>query len=445
MRRATGKTGWTNWAGTATAEPHTLVRPQDLDGIADAVRQAAKTDTTVRALGSGHSFSPVGVASGAAVDLSQWTGVVESDQRTGLVTVRSGTTLCRLNAELDRLGLAMTNLGDIDAQTIAGAISTGTHGTGAELGGMATQVAALELVLADGSVTRCSADEQPELFAAARVSLGALGIISTVTLRCEPTFLLQAQEEPMPLDQVLAGFHQFAAENDHFEFFWFPYGRTALVKRNNRLPAGLLPEPLSPIRQYLEYQLVENTAFGLLCRLGRAVPALVPPLHRLSSSVLSSRSYRDLSHRVFTTSRQVRFVETEWAVPRDALVDVLRELRAVVGRLDHPVMFPVEVRVAAPDDIWLSTAFGRDSAYLAAHQFVGMPYEAWFAAVAEVCGEVGGRPHWGKMHGLDASALRDRYPRFDDFRRVRDAVDPEGRFRNAYLDEVLGLPGDADR
>ena len=427
---------WTNWAGTATAQPARLARPRDVAEIADAVTAAARDGLTVRARGSGHSFTDIAATSGVALDLSGWTGLV--DVTGDLVTVRAGTRLRELNAALDQHGLAMANLGDIDVQTISGAIATGTHGTGARLGGLATQVAALELVLADGTVTRCSATESPELFAAARVGLGALGVVSTVTLRCVPAFDLAADEHPEPLDDVLARLDELAAANDHFEFYWFPYGRNALVKRNNRLPAGEPARPLSPARRYFEYQVMENHAFGLLCRVGRAVPGLVRPLNRLSSAVLSARRYSDRSHRVFTTSRQVRFVESEYAVPREALPDVLAELRAEVPKLPDPVMFPVEVRVAAADDIWLSTAHGRDSAYIAIHQFLGMPYREYFDLFERVVGAVGGRPHWGKLHTLGADVLATRYPRFADFQRVRAQVDPERRFGNPYLERVLG-------
>jgi L-gulono-1,4-lactone dehydrogenase len=240
---------------------------------------------------------------------------------------------------------------------------------------------------------------------------------------------------------VLAAFESHALANDHFEFYWFPYGRNALVKRNNRQPAGTEPAPLSPVRRFLEYEVLENAAFGLLCRTGRTMPALVPQLGRFSSAVLSRRSYSDVAHRVFTTTRNVRFVESEYAVPREAVGEVLAGLRDAVPNLPDPVMFPVEVRVAAADDIWLSTAYGRDSAYVAVHQFAGMPYREYFAAFEAIAGAAGGRPHWGKLHGLDAEALAARYPRFGDFQRVRARVDPDGRFGNDYTDRVLGPIG----
>ena len=429
---------WRNWAGTATATPARWVHPSDPAEIGAALRAAERDGLTVRAVGTGHSFTSIAATDGVAMDLSGWTGIVSADTDTGRVTVRSGTTLHQLNAALDALGLALINMGDVDAQTVAGALSTGTHGTGAKLGGMATQITGLELVLADGSVVSCSAGERPELFAAARVGLGALGVISTVTLACEPAFVLAADERPEPIDELIANFDEHAANNDHFEFHWFPYGRNALVKRNNRQPAGTTPEPMSAARQFFEYHVMENTALGLISRINRAAPKTVRPAQRLIDSLLSVRSYSDRSHRVFVSPRQVRFVESEYAIPRAELPAVLGELRREIPKLPDPVAFPLEIRVAAADDIWLSTATGRDSAYIAIHQYQGMPYRQYFDLFESIVSTVDGRPHWGKMHTLDAETLAKRYPRFEDFRRVRAEVDPAGRFDNDYLRRVLG-------
>jgi FAD-linked oxidoreductase len=431
---------WRNWAGTATATPARWAQPRNEAEVSAAVKAAAAAGLPVRALGSGHSFTPAAATRGLALDLSRWTGVTAADTQTGLVTVRSGTTLRALNAALAEFGLALANLGDIDAQTIAGALATGTHGTGARLGGLATQVEALDLILADGSLVTCSASAWPELFAAARVGLGALGVITAVTLRCVPSFTLAADERPVPVDQVIEQFDALTAANDHFEFYWFPYGRQALVKRNNRLPAqGRATPPRMPAwRRFWEFEVMENAGFGTLCRLGRAAPRFIPALNKLSSSAMSARSYTDASYRVFVTPRRVRFVESEYAVPRESLPAVLAELRREVPRLADPVMFPVEVRVAAADDIWLSTAYGRDSAYIAIHQYTGLPYRAYFDLFESVVAGVAGRPHWGKLHSLDAGRLGPLYPRFDDFRRVRAQVDPENRFGNAYLGRVFG-------
>ena len=424
------------------AVPARWCQPRTEAEIAAAVKDAAADGLPVRALGSGHSFTSAAATAGVALDLSRWTGITAADTQTGLVTVRSGTTLRTLNAELGALGLAMANLGDIDAQTLAGALSTGTHGTGARLGGLATQVEALDLVLADGSLVTCSATARPELFAAARIGLGALGVITSVTLRCVPSFTLAADERPVPVDEVLEQFDALAAANDHFEFYWFPYGRQALVKRNNRVAADAASGPgaMPGWRRFVEFEVMENAAFGTLCRIGRAAPRLIPALNRLSSAALSRRSYTEVSHRVFVTPRRVRFTESEYAVPRESLVGVLAELRRAVPRLADPVMFPVEVRVAAADDIWLSTAYQRESAYIAIHQYARLPYRAYFDLFESIVADVAGRPHWGKLHSLDADRLGGLYPRHQDFRRVRAEVDPDDRFGNSYLTRVLGRP-----
>jgi L-gulono-1,4-lactone dehydrogenase len=448
MRQPLGPGEWRNWAGTATATPARWAQPRNEAEISAAVKDAAAAGLRVRALGSGHSFTAAAATGGLALDLSLWSGITAADTRTGLVTVRSGTTLRALNAALAELGLAMANLGDIDAQTIAGALATGTHGTGARLGGLATQAEALDLVLADGSQVTCSASARPELFAAARVGLGALGVVTAVTLRCVPSFTLAADERPMPVEQVIEQFDALAADNDHFEFYWFPYGRQALVKRNNRRPgagagspAGRAAAPMPGWRGFWEFEVMENAAFGTLCRLGRAAPRLIPSLNRISSAALSARSYTDASYRVFVTPRRVHFVESEYAVPRESLAGVLAELRRTVPRLADPVMFPVEVRVAAADDIWLSTAYGRDTAYIAIHQYDGLPYRAYFDLFESVVAGVAGRPHWGKLHSLDAGRLGPLYPRLGDFLRVRAEADPEGRFGNSYLSRVFGPAG----
>jgi FAD-linked oxidoreductase len=430
---------WQNWAGTASASPARRYWPRSTEEIADAITSAARDGLAVRALGSGHSFTPAAVTSGAALDLSSWNGIVSADLASGLVTVRSGTTIRELNAALSTLGLAMANMGDIDAQTVSGAISTGTHGTGAKLQGIAAQVAGLELVLADGSVMSCSATERPDLFGAARVSLGALGVLSAVTLQCVPAFALAADERPMPLEEVLGRFGELAAGNDHFEFYWFPYGKNALVKRNNRIAGQAAPAAMPGWRRFLEYEVMENAAFGALCRTGRAIPATIKPLNKLAAASLSKRSYSAPSHEVFVTSRRVKFVESEYAVPVESLLDVLAELRAGVARLADPVMFPVEVRVAAADAVWLSTAYGRDSAYVAIHQYLGLPYQEYFKLFESIAGSAGGRPHWGKMHIRDAAYLAGAYPRFADFLAVRDETDPSRVFANPYLEQVFGV------
>jgi L-gulono-1,4-lactone dehydrogenase len=429
---------WRNWSGTQTARPVRVERPRDVAELAAAVRHAAREGLRVKAVGSGHSFTGAAVTDGVMLRMDALDAPVRVDARTGLVTVEAGMPLHRLNALLAAHGLAMTNLGDIDRQTVSGAISTGTHGTGRDSAGLAAQVRALELVTADGALLRCAADERPELFAAARVGLGALGVIARVTLRCEPAFALNAVETPMRLDEVLARLDELVAANEHVEFFWFPHTDRALLKRNNQLPPGATPRPPGRAHAWLADELLANTVFGATNRLGAALPRAIPRLNALAGRAVSARRYSDASHRVFVSPRRVVFRELEYAVPRAAVAEVVRAVRHRLERGGERVSFPVEVRFAPADDIWLSTAYRRESAYVAVHQYHRLPCHRYFRAVAAIADAVGGRPHWGKLHWLDAAALRTRYPRFDAFLRVRAALDPEGVFANAYLDRVLG-------
>jgi L-gulonolactone oxidase len=435
---AAGDDGWRNWAGNQRCRPAAVCAPATTAELSDAVRRAAEQGLRVKPVGTGHSFTSIAVTDGVQLRPDRLTGLLDADPATGLATFRAGTQLRDVPALLAPHGLAMENLGDIDVQTIAGAISTGTHGTGARYGGLATQVAALTLVQADGSVVSCSSSERPELFAAARVGLGAFGVLATVTLACRPAFVLHADERPMPLAEVLERFDELADGNDHFELYWFPHTDVALTKRNNRLPAGTPAKPLPGWKSSLDDVVLSNGVFELTNRLAHRAPATVPTLNRAAARALGARRYSDASHRVFTTPRRVRFREMEYAVPRERAVTVLREIRALIERRGWRVSFPIEVRVAAADDIWLSTAYRRDSAYIAVHQYHRIPGDEYFHGVEDIASAVDGRPHWGKLHFLDARALAARYPRFEKAAALRDRLDPEGRFANAYLDTVFG-------
>jgi FAD-linked oxidoreductase len=425
---------WRNWAGNQRTDPQRLVEARTADEVADAVKAAARDGLRVKALGSGHSFTGIAVADGVALRPPSDPGLVRVDGQ--LVTVPAGLTLRLLNELLWDRGLALPNLGDIDAQTVAGAISTGTHGTGAAHQGIAAQVRALEIVLADGSVLLCSPSENAELFAAVRVGLGALGILTSVTLQAVPAFRLHAVEQALPLEQVLAELDGLAAGNDHFEFYWFPHTRIAATKRNNRTEAS--GPARGRVAEWVGEDLLGNGAFGVACRVGAAAPRLVPRINRLAARQFADAEYVDRSYRVFTSPRRVRFLEMEYAVPREALPEALAGLRVVADRHAQAVTFPVEVRVSAPDDIPLSTASGRHSAYIAVHVYRGQPHEAYFGAVESVMTALDGRPHWGKLHTRTAETLRTAYPGFDAFVTLRDRLDPEGRFTNSYLDRILG-------
>lgn len=434
---ASGKNGtWRNWAGNVVARPVREVTPASVEELSAAVRRAGEEGLRVKAVGSGHSFTATAATDGVLIRPQLLSGIRSIDRAAGTVTVGAGTRLKRLNAALAREGLSLANMGDIMEQTVSGAAGTGTHGTGRESASIAAQVKGLELVTADGSVLTCSEKENPEVFAAARIGIGALGIITAITFAVEPIFLLTAREEPMSFDKVTSAFDELWAENEHFEFYWFPHTGNCNTKRNNR-SAG--PEqPVGGFSGWFEDEFLSNGVFEAANRVGRAVPATIPTIARISSRALSARTYTDIPYKVFTSPRRVRFVEMEYAVPREALVDTLRELKAMVDRSDLRISFPVEVRTAPGDDITLSTASDRDSGYIAVHMYRGTPYREYFTAAERIFVAHEGRPHWGKIHTRDAEYFSQVYPRFGEFTALRDRLDPERRFGNDHLRRVLG-------
>ncbi|MER7814349.1 D-arabinono-1,4-lactone oxidase [Streptomyces sp. NPDC096153] len=437
--RTTTRNAWRNWAGTVAARPAREVTPASAGELAEAVRRAAEDGLRVKTVGSGHSFTAIAATDGVLVRPDLLTGIREIDRTAMTVTVEAGTPLKRLNAALAREDLSLTNMGDIMEQTVAGATSTGTHGTGRDSASIAAQIRGLELITADGSVLTCSekgTDEEREIFAAARIGLGALGVISAITFAVEPLFLLAAREEPMTFDRVTSEFDELYTENEHFEFYWFPHTGNCNTKRNNR-SAGPVAPP-GAVSGWIEDELLSNGLFQVVNSLGRAIPATIPTIAKVSSRALSGRTYTDIPYKVFTSPRRVRFVEMEYALPREAAVPALRELKAMVDRSPLRISFPVEVRTAPADDITLSTASGRESAYIAVHMYKGTPYRSYFTAVERIMTAHGGRPHWGKIHTRDAEYFESVYPRFGEFLALRDRLDPDRVFGNDYLRRVLG-------
>ena len=429
---------WSNWAGTESARLARVATPSSDAEVVDEVIRAGARGLRVKAIGAGHSFTGVAVTDGVQLRLGALTGVTSIDATRGEATVRAGTPLHVLNEELAAFGCALPNLGDIDRQSLAGATGTGTHGTGLRLTGLSAGIRALRIVLADGSVLECSPTREPELFQAARLGLGALGIVTEITVGVVPAFLLHAVERPASLTEVLERVDADVEANDHFEFYWFPHTDRVLTKRNNRVPDGTPRRPLPTWREKLDDDLLSNRVFELTNRLATRMPRATRSINAVASRALSERQYTDSSHKVFVTAREVRFMESEWAFPRASLADVLLELRQWVDSHDERISFPVECRVAAADDVWLSTAYERESCYIAVHKYHRQPRGAYFDAFEAIAVNHAGRPHWGKIHTRDAAYLRGVYPRFDDFLAVRDRVDPERRFANPYLERVLG-------
>ena len=428
-------TRWSNWAGNQRTELVGLNLPRTEIELQQIVHRAFKNSQRVKAVGAGHSFTGIALAEQQLIDLTNYSEIVEIDSQRCLVTVQAGMQLSVLNIFLHQHGLAMPNLGDISYQTIAGAISTSTHGTGAQLTGLAGQVESLRIILADGSIVDCSATANRELFDCARVGLGAIGLLSTVTLKVVPAFTLAVIEQPMRVDELLANLDTYVASNDHFEFFWVPHTGWALTKRNNRTTEPA--KPMGKMSHWYAKTLMENYAFGAVCMLGRAKPSLIPKLAK-ALPASGRNEYSDSSFKIFASKRIVKFYEMEYAIPRDACAEALNRVRRMIGDSGFFLNFPVEVRFTAPDEIPLSTASNRESAYIAVHIYKGMDYVPYFKEVESIMNSYQGRPHWGKLHFQNAETLAPRYPKWDLFQSVRNQVDPKRVFSNAYLDTVLG-------
>ena len=424
---------WRNWTGDQSCTPARWVSPTSAAEVAIVLQEAAARDEVVRVVGAGHSFGDNVVTDGTLMSLDGLTGVEILDAAAGRVRVAAGTRLFDLNRHLDDHGLAMANLGDINVQSAAGAITTGTHGTGAALGNLATFVESIELVTADGTVLELTGDE----LRAARVSIGALGVITAYTLRTVPAFNLHERRDRMPLDRLLGDLDSHVEGNDHFEFFVFPHASEAITKGLNRTdePARVR----SKARAYVEEVVLENYALDAISKIGRQFTGQIPRLNSLVTSLASPSDKVNHSHAVFSSPRRVRFTESEWAFPRESGAVALQEILAMIERRGFGINFPIEVRFVAGDaDSMLSPAYARDTTYLAVHAYQGMPWQEYFSAVQEIALAHCARPHWGKRHSLDGATLSTLYPEWDAFQAVRTRLDPDGRFANAHVKRIFG-------
>lgn len=429
-----GTKRWQNWSGSVHAAPREIATPRGVDDLARLIGQLGRDGRHARVVGSGHSFTPLVQTDDVLLSLDGIQGVTTIDEAAGTATVLGGTKLKLLGDTLLARGLAQENLGDIDVQSIAGAISTGTHGTGARFGSLSTQVVGLTLVTAAGELLECSPERNPDVFKAAQVSLGTLGVIASVTLRVVPAKRLHLQVRRKRVAECIADVERFKRENTHFEFFWMPYTDWAQAKFLNetaeKATGGNLWSAFNKI-------VLENGVFWLLSESCRLVPPLSRSVSAISASAISSTDEIEFSHRLYATPRVVRFQEMEYNIPAQHFATVLNEIRECVERNRFRVHFPIECRFVHADDIWLSPAYQRDSAYIAVHMYRGMAYREYFDAVEAIFRRYEGRPHWGKMHTRTASELAALYPHWHDFRRVRAALDPAGVFLNDYLRQLF--------
>jgi FAD-linked oxidoreductase len=429
-------TAWRNWSGLTTTEPSEVLRPTYTADVVAAVVRARELGTTVKMPGTGHSFTGIAAPEGIQLDPAGLSGLIAVDRNNLTATAHAGTPLHVLNAALEANGLSLHNMGDIAEQTIAGATSTGTHGTGGLVASLSAQIAGLDLVTGTGEVLHADAETNPDVFAVARLGLGALGILTAITFKVEPMFTLEAHEYPMLWDEAISRFDEITEENHHAELYWFPHTDRILAKENNRVLED--PEPLGRFRHWLDDEFLSNTLFGWVNKVGNVRPSLIPRINNLSGQALSERTYSDAPHRVFTSSRSVVFREMEYAVPREVGLEALAEVRRWIDASGINISFPIEIRTTPADDIALSTSNARASMYLAFHMNAKTDHTAYFAGVEDILRGYDGRPHWGKVNTRTADDLAPAYPRWAEFQSIRDRLDPDRLFSNTYLRRVLG-------
>lgn len=426
---------WRNWSRIQTATPLQVLSPSTTEEVADIVLRAASDGRTIRMIGSGHSFTSTAVANDIMLTPSKLTNVRNIDVEAQRITVEAGINLTDLCAALDDAGLALTNMGDIRVQTLAGALQTGTHGTGRTSGTLAAMVTEMEIVLGDGTIATVNEHDDPDLFNSARVGMGAFGVVTAITLAVEPKFRLTAHEFPTDYATVHDSFDQWTLDHDHVEFYWFPHTEGCYVKHNDRTYEA--PTPPGKLASWWEDQFLSNTVLGAASRLGRAAPGYIPLINKISAKALSDRTYTDESWRVFTSHRSVRFSEMEYSLPREELLATLDEVKALIEEKGWRISFPIEVRAIPGDDAWLSPATERDTGYIACHAFERSD-RSWFVEIEKVLRAHGGRPHWGKLHTRTYEDLAPVYPNWERAMQVRNRVDPHRVFANEYTQTVLG-------
>ncbi len=437
---------WSNWSGIVQCSPRQVLKPASIDELRQAIRSAGQDGRKVRVVGSGHSFTPLVQSNDILISLDNLQGIEQVDadrEQGGTVTVLGGTKLKKLGDDLLAQGLAQENLGDIDVQSIAGALSTGTHGTGARFGTLSTQIAGLTLVTADGELLECSPEQNPDIFKAAQVSLGMLGIIARVKLRVVPAKRLHFQSHGERLGPCLDNLERYRQENSHFEFYWFPYTEGVQVKFGNETTEAAANggNTWSKLWGNFNKVVLENGVYWVLSEACRLRPQFCQSVSKISVAALANVDEVEYSHRVFATPRWVRFNEMEYNVPVEHARTVITEIQESINRHQFAVHFPIECRFVHADDIWLSPAYQREAFYIAVHMYRGMPYRDYFQHIEEIFRRYQGRPHWGKLHTQSAQSLVELYPRWNDFRRVRATLDPRGMFLNDYLHELFDVDG----
>lgn len=424
---------WSNWARTFASNPEKILYPSTIDEVVLLVKEASNQRKKIRVVGAGHSFTKLVMTDDWLVSLDLLSGIEQFDEASSTVVVLAGTRLFQLGEELGEAGYAQENLGDINVQSIAGAISTGTHGTGLEFGNISTQVVELTIVTASGELLTVSKEQNARFFKACLVSFGSLGIIVKVKLRVIDSLVYEYRSDKIQYPNFEPNLERYINDNRHFEFYIFPYSDLVQVKTMNKTER----KPQQLFFHHLNSLILENYLFFVLSEICRWFPRTCRFISRLSAKGISRTVVVAKSHELFATPRLVKFREIEYSIPLKHFKQALQEIRAKIEEKKYKVHFPIECRVVKGDDIWLSPSYQRKSAYIAFHMYKGMPYEEYFRDMEAIMQKFEGRPHWGKMHTLGKEELLNRYPKLSDFLAIRKVLEPEGMFLNDYLKNMM--------
>lgn len=422
-----------NWSGLLTWQPSEIYKPSTETQIVDIVTKAAKANKKVRIIGSGHSFTSLCVTDDILISLDEFQGIIRVDADHMQATVKAGTKLNTLNRLLNEQGMALANLGDIDVQSIAGAISTGTHGTGVTFGNLSTMVTAMKWVNGKGEIVSCSETDKPELLKAAQVSLGMFGVITELTIQCVPKYNLHIKVQKLRLDEVLSNLDIYN-KCRNFEFYWFPNTEYVMSKEIDQTDAK---SSAISWKDYAQEIVLENYAFKAVCELSRMLPRSTRRISRFSANMIDSFEKTRKSFEVFSTSRLVKFHEMEYNIPAEAYLDVKKEIVNWVNKHNYDILFPLENRFVAADDIMLSPSYKRPSAYIAVHVYNKKDYKHYFENIEAIFRSYQGRPHWGKMHTRTQAELKQVYPMFETFQKYREVQDPDQVFLSPYLKDLF--------
>lgn len=427
---------WRNWSESVYCEPENYVEPKNLSELQAVVRQAYDENRTIRVVGAGHSFTPLVATSDTLLSIRHLVGIDSIDEENNYVTVWGGSNLKELGEQLWAHGYAMENLGDINKQSIAGAISTGTHGTGIDFGSVSTQVVGMTLLLANGDLMEINEQASPELLPAAQVALGMLGIIVKVTLKVLPAYELKGNSFRLTFDESMRQLETLRNEHRNMEIYWFPYTNTVQVKTMDIVKRKVHSHRKKK-NNMMKKVLLENGLFWVISEVSRLAPKSAKAISAISAAGVPVGSEIRASHELFATPRLVKFQEMEYAVPMDQLETILREIDATIRKEKYAVHFPIECRFVKRDNIWLSPSYEKDCAYIAVHMYKGMEFSPYFQALEAIFRRYEGRPHWGKMHTMKKENLQQAYPRLQDFITLRNKLDERGIFLNEYTNDLF--------